>query len=230
MNNVFRFLSICIILLLFLAGRVAFGQNDSTGNTWNKPRFFLQLDRYNSFIANEGADMSGLKAGLEFGKKYRFGIGLYNLRSDIIEYKLLTPEQAAEAPADSVKAQLNMGYVPLCFEYIFYDHNRWQFGVPIHLGFGGTYFTYFDKSGNTKKIKGQNVMLTDVVISGQYKVFRWVGIGAGIGFRKMLVDNPAIQRNFNSPLYNLRIKIFLGEIYRTVFPRGISGKKEQASQ
>ncbi len=230
MNNTFRFLCSCIIILLFLAGNTSFGQIDSSGNTWSKPRFFLQLDRYNSFVANEGADMSGIKAGLEFGKKYRFGIGIYNLKSDIIEYKQLTPQQAAEAPADTVKAQLNMGYVPLCFEYIFYDHNRWQFGIPIHLGFGGTYFSYFDKAGNTKRIKGQNVMLTDVVISGQYKVFRWVGIGAGVGFRKMLVDNPAIQRNFNSPLYNIRLKIFLGEIYRTVFPRGISGKKEAASQ
>lgn len=215
-----------IFWLLVLCSCSLQAQTDSVRSIWSKPRFFLQFDRYNSVVANEGADMSGLKAGLEFGRKYRFGIGLYNLKSDIIEYKKLTPAQAAEAPADTVKAQLNMGYVPLCFEYIFYDKGKWQFGIPIHLGFGETYFEYFDKSGDRKKIKDHNVVLTDVVVSGQYKILKWVGVGAGFGFRKMLVDNPSIQRNFNSPLYNIRLKIFLGEVYRTVFPRGITGKKE----
>lgn len=218
--------SVLLPVFSILAGS-AFAQ-DST--LWKKPKFFLQLDRYNSIVANQGADISGIKAGLEFGKKYRFGIGLYNLKSDIIEYKQLTPEQAAEAPADTVKAQLNMGYVPLCFEYIFYDKGKWQFGIPVHLGFGQTYFEYFNSAGQTRQLKDQNVLLTDVVVSGQYKIFRWIGIGAGLGFRKMLVENPAIQRNFNSPLYNIRLKIFLGEIYRTVFPRGLCGKKESQKQ
>jgi hypothetical protein len=219
-----------LLLMLLSAQSYVASAQDSTESFWRKPKFFLQFDRFNSIVAHEGADMSGLKAGLEFGRKYRFGIGLYNLKSDVIEYKRLTPAQAADAPADTVKAQLNMGYVPLCFEYIFYDKGKWQFGIPVHLGFGQTYFEYFNSKGETKKIKDQNVVLTDVVISGQYKVFRWVGIGAGLGFRKMLVDNPAIERNFNSPLYNIRLKIFLGEIYRTIFPRGLCGKKEPQKQ
>jgi hypothetical protein len=218
-----------IIVFLLLTGWCNTAIADST-DIWKKPRFFLQYDRYNSFVSEKGANISGLKAGLEFGKKFRFGIGIYNLVSDVIEYKKLTPEQAADAPADTVKAQLKMGYVPLCFEYIFYDKNRWQFGLPVHLGFGETYFNYFDKAGKTQRIKGQNVVLTDIVISGQFKVVKWVGLGAGIGVRMMLVDNPDINRDFNSPLYNIRLKIFLGEIYRSVFPHGLCGKKNKAAE
>jgi hypothetical protein len=219
-------LRICLLLLLAtVAGEVC--ADSTTVNIWKKPKLFFQLDKYNSVVSGLGADVDGVKAGLEFGKKFRFGIGIYNLKSDIIEYKKLTPAQAEDAPGDSVKALLNMGYVPLCFEYIFYDKGNWQFGLPLHLGFGNTYFEYFDKAGNREHIRGHSVMLADVVVSGQYKIFRWVGVGAGIGFRKMLIDNPAIERNFNSPLYNLRLKIFLGEIYRTVFPHGLKGKKQR---
>ena len=125
-------------LLLLLLLPIS-GYSDSTDiGFWRKPKFFLQLDKYNSIVGRQGADVSGIKAGLEFGKKYRFGLGYYNLKSDIIEIKHLTPAQAAEAPADTVKARLRMSYIPLCFEYIFYDKGKWQFGIPIHLGFGAT--------------------------------------------------------------------------------------------
>jgi hypothetical protein len=223
-NNHRRFFFSAMIFFLLQSAIVIAGDS-TTVNIWSRPRFFLQFDRYNSFVSKQGADMSGIKAGLEFGKKFRFGIGLYNLKSDIIEYKKLSQKQALDAPADTVKAQLNMGYVPLCFEYIFYDKGKWQFGIPVHLGIGETYFNYFDNNGRTQKIKDQNVMLTDVVISGQYKILKWVGVGAGLGFRKMLVQNPAIEHNFDSALYNLRLKIFLGEVYKSVFPHGLSGHK-----
>ena len=194
-------------------------------NIWRKPKFFLQFDKYNSIVGKRGADVTGIKAGLEFGKKYRIGWGYYDLRSDIIEVIHLPPEQAAEAPADSVKARLKMNYFPLCFEYIFYNKGKWQFGFPVNLGFGKTYFEYYDKNNKIKNFKDQTVMVTDVVVSGQYRILKWVGVGAGFGFRKMLIDNPDVSRNFDSPLYNLRVKLFLGEIFNTVFPHGLRKKK-----
>ena len=190
-------------------------------NIWKKPKLFLQLDPFYSFVENRGANLFGVKAGLEFGRKYRFGLGYYVLKSDIIELKQLTPDQAKEAPNDTVKAQLRMRYVPICFEYIFYNKENWQVSLPIDLGFGRTYFTYFDKKGDTKRLKDHAVILTDVVVMGQYKILKWVAVGAGIGYRKVLLDNPAVDRKFDSPLYTIRFKLFLSEIYKSVFPNGI---------
>jgi hypothetical protein len=53
---------------------------------------------------------------------------------------------------------------------------------------------------------------------GHYKILKWIGIGSGLGFQLMLKDNPAIMENFNTPVYSIKIKIFLGDIYRSVFP------------
>ena len=207
-----------------------FVQADSGNyNIWKKPKLFLQLDPYYSFVENRGANLLGAKAGLEFGKKYRFGLGYYVLKSDIIELKHLTPDQAKEAPNDTVKAQLRMKYVPICFEYIFYNKENWQVSVPVDLGFGRTYFTYFDQKGNTRRLKDHAVILTDVVVMGQYKILKWVAIGAGIGYRKMLLDNPAIDRKFDSPLYTIRVKLFLEEIYKSAFPKGIHFNKQNSN-
>lgn len=204
---------------------LAFG--DSTDvNIWKKPKFFLQLERFNTLVEGKGAKFGGIRAGLEFGRKYRIGLGYYDLNSDIIEYIKLSPEEAVDASADTVKAKLKMGCVPLCFEYIFYSKGKWQFSVPFHLGIGKSYFEYFNKYNETKHLKDHNVILADVIISGQYKIVKWVGIGAGLGYRKVLVVNPSVERNFSSPMYNIGLKIFLGEIYRSVFPHGICGKKD----
>ena len=74
-------------------------------DNWRKPRFFFQLDRYNSFVSTIGANCSGFKTGLEYARKYRFGIGFYNLKSDIIEYKSLNAKDAANADSDFVKSR-----------------------------------------------------------------------------------------------------------------------------
>ena len=199
--------------------------DSSDVSIWRKPKFFLQLDKYNSIVGGRGADVNGIKAGLEFGKKYRVGWGYYELKSDIIEYIHLNPEQAAEADGDTVKALLKMNYYPLCLEYIFYNKDKWQFGFPVNLGLGKTYFEYFDKNNKTRTIKDHNILVADITVAGQYKILKWVGIGAGFGFRKMLINNPSVARNFDSPLYNIRLKLFLGEIYKSVFPHGIHRKK-----
>lgn len=185
---------------------------------WKKPRFFFQLDRFNSFVSNQGANVSGFKTGLEFAHKYRFGLGFYNLKSDIIEYKVLNAEDAQNAPNDTVKAVLNMVTIPFCFEYVFYDNDPWQFSLPINLGFGETYFTYFDNSNKEKRIKDYPILDYEIAVAGQYKILKWFGVGAGVGYRLMLIDNPAKDHNFNSPIYTVKLKLFVGEIFRSIFP------------
>jgi hypothetical protein len=62
------------------------------------------------------------------------------------------------------------------------------------------------------------VLISDIGINAQYKVLKWVGLGAGIGYRFMLVSNPEIDTDFSSMVYSIRIKVFLGEIMKTIFP------------
>jgi hypothetical protein len=47
---------------------------------------------------------------------------------------------------------------------------------------------------------------------------KWFGVGAGVGYRLMLLDNPAKKHSFNSPIYTVKLKLFVGEIIRSVFP------------
>ncbi len=98
--------------------------------------------------------------------------------------------------------------------------------MPLQFGLGGSSYEYYKKDkGLITTNAGVNFLFEPAVL-GHYKITRWFGVALGAGLRVMIAPNPYVSENFTSPIYVLRLKIFLGEIYYMVFPRGILGKKE----
>jgi hypothetical protein len=182
-----------------------------------KPKVFFQLDAYNSFVSDKGANTFGYKAGLEFNNRVKIGIGYYKLTSDIVRKKTLTYDQHIDTVQN---AELDMNFIPVSFEYIFYNKDPWQFSVPINIGLGKSYFWYYrNKSGDRGEVDKKTVALMTVNLDAQYKIVKWVGIGAGLGFRVMLKDNNNINENFNSIIYSLQVRLFVDEIFKSLFPK-----------
>ena len=184
---------------------------------------FFQFDSYYSFIGKEKADVFGFKAGVELNQKWRFGAGYNKIKSDIIEWKLLPVEERADSNVNIVKSQLYLNYYPLLAEYVFYNKDPWQVSLPFTVGYGNSYFSYYDKNNNSRKIFDHSILITELGVTGQVKIFKWIGIGAGVGYRYLLLDNPEIETKVSSPVYSLRVKIFPGAIIKTFFPN-LSGE------
>jgi len=191
-----------------------------------KPKFFLTLDKTGSFVGGRAASTNEIKLGLEFKKTLRLGIGFGELVSDIVADKSIVTELSGK---DSlVKAELSLSYFSLNSEYVFYDSKRWQIAMPVGVGIGSSYFSYFERvKGEYKTNRTDEGGVLIMVATGQatYRILRWVGLSGGVGYRFALISNSKVQESFNSPVYVLKVRIFLGEIYKTVFPRGISGKR-----
>ena len=64
------------------------------------------------------------------------------------------------------------------------------------------------------EFKKIGVAVLGVGLNAQYKITRFFGLGAGIGYRQMLSENDKIREALNSPLYVLKIKVFIGEFFR----------------
>ena len=192
----------------------------------NKPKFFLTLDKTSSFVSGKGAVTNELRMGLEFKKKLRLGIGYAALISDVVEEKTITTEVTHR---DSIlNASLSLAYFSMSSEYIFYDSKRWQITMPVGIGIGSSYFSYYEKINGdykTKKTDQGTVVLLGATGLVTYRVLRWVGLSAGVGYRIALIKNSKVKESFTSPVYTIKIRLFLGEIYKSVFPKGISGKR-----
>lgn len=189
----------------------------------NKPSFFLTVDRTNSLVSGRSAVTTELRAGLDFKRKVRLGIGIAGLVSDVVAPKNVITESNTDT---TLNALLSMTYLTLSAEYTLYESKRWQITMPVMTGIGTAYWTYYEKVGNitkTKKLDEGGVLLTGPSVIFTYRIFRWIGVSGGLGYRQLIINNSKINESFNSPVSTFRIRIFMGEIYKSVFPRGIFG-------
>lgn len=191
-----------------------------TAETHHPVSPFFQFDSYYSFIGYRSADVWGFKAGVSWNKKWRFGIGYNKIKADIVEKKLLPESEWSNSDATDhfEKAQLYLRYYPLAAEYVLYSDDPWQITLPLSIGYGKSYFQYYDKNEKPRSIFKHGVLIHDIGINVNYKIIKWVGVGAGIGYRLMLINNPEIATKFNSPIFSFRIKIYVGEILKSAFP------------
>ena len=199
-----------LMILLLLLSTTLMGQ------TRKNLQPFVVFDSYFSFIGKKSADVWGFKAGIEWNEKWRFGIGYNKLSSDIVEYKALPESELPYAKNDTAKSQLFLRYFPTMAEYIVQRKDPWQITIPLQLGYGTSYFQYFDKDNRNRRIFEHGVLVFQPGVNAQYKVLKWVGVGAGLGYRFLLVNNPEIETTMNSPVFSIGLKIFIGEIVKSV--------------
>lgn len=86
------------------------------------------------------------------------------------------------------------------------------------MGIGNSNFQYYDKAGQ-HTIDLRTVILWEPAVELDYNFNRFFGLYTQVGYRCMLVNNPAINYNFNSPTYSYGVLIYPLELYAAIFPR-----------
>ena len=184
----------------------------------NKPKIIFRFDSRNSFIDDSKAKIFGWKIGVEFNNLIRIGGGYNRLveRHDPSLDKVLYKENGVDT---FTIAELQFNYISYFIEYVFFDTRHWEFSVPLQIGIGGSRYEYRGENGQLQEHNAKGVILFEPAVSMQFKITKWLGFGAGAGYRLMLLNNKAIEKKFNSPIYIFKFKIFLGD-----FMRSFSGK------
>lgn len=177
------------------------------------PKFIFKFDTRNSFIANQSARIFGWKVGAEFGNTLRIGGGFYVLVKHSPALDKIIYNDANEV-IDT--ATLKFYYIAYFVDYIFYKRKKWEFSIPLQIGIGSSRYKYTDQNNSLIQLARKTVLLYEPAITGHYKITKWFGVGMGAGYRIMLINNKALDKKFNSAIYILKIKIFLGDIYRAI--------------
>ncbi|MFN7013285.1 MAG: hypothetical protein ACK4ON_03335 [Bacteroidia bacterium] len=179
-----------------------------------KPKFSARFDSINSFVESQNARIFGIKIGWEYNDAIKLGIGYNRLDSKIAKprYEI----NKVTSVFDTLESVLKFEYLSPFFEYVFFKTKRWEHAIPVQIGIGNSRYEYVDKTGIVHYENYRPVVLYEPAMTTQFKIFQWIGLGAGVGYRLILVGNRQINENLNSPIYVLRIKVFLGDLYRGV--------------
>lgn len=191
-----------------------------------KASFIFKLDTRNSFISNRRGEIFGIKLGVEFDKKLRVGGGVHWLTSPLTSDRIVTSSTGAPL---TIPAYLQLRYLAYYVEYVYFKTKRWELSIPFQFGVGDTRYKY-DHGGRPHIDSKKIIAIYEPGVSTQFKIFRWLGVGADIGLRVMVINNKAIKENFNSPTYAFKLLIWYDELYKMAFPKTKLAKRLGASE
>jgi len=172
-------------------------------------RFTFQLDIRNSIINRRFVTLPGLKLGIEWRGRLRTGLGVYLLSNGIPSRQPIP----SELPA-ATSAELRLRYVAGFGEYVVLGNPRWEIAGQLQIGVGKTYAHYSLPDGNTVLSPKRVIWLVEPSMAAQMRVYRWLALGTGVGWRQPVFVNSLTQREINGPVFYGRVKISLGDLYK----------------
>jgi len=204
-----------LLTLLFPAIGLAPGETTAQVNPVDSIRealrvggsFAIGLDGRNSFIAGTPARVLGFRVGMDCGT-VRLYTGLYSLGKPV-------PGQGYTLPGDTVSSQLNFSYWGQTVDWRLYKDERWELALPVQTGIGVAYRERF-RNGISEQRKRPFFMPFEMQFTAIYKLTRYIGLSAGLGFRVSTLRGSS----FNGAVYTYGISLFGGTLYRDLKKKG----------
>ena len=174
-------------------------------------RFVAQYDSRYSIINRHFTTINGLKLGIEFKNRFRTGAAIYFLSTGV-PTRRAKPENAAE----DADAELRFRYLAVYAGYALLGTKRWELSANLQLGTGSAYVRYQNAAGDLDKTPRDFLGVVEPAMAAQLRVFRWAGVGTGLGWRQPVFVPAAIQKELNGPVFYLRGNVFLGELMKVM--------------
>lgn len=170
-----------------------------------EPRLIARLNTHNAFVTGRPIRTYGAKLGLSYGERVTVGLG----------YNWMRHGESVIRQTNGIDElrELRMAYVSFFFEYSFLYRKNWQIIIPVSCGVGRNRELLSETPSRTS-VNSRAIVLYEPAMIAEYHFLRYFGIGAGVGFRLMIVSNREIPEQFTAPTWQLRFRVKLGQIRR----------------
>ncbi len=177
-----------------------------------KPKFFLNLSSFNTFIDGDFASFDGIETGITFNKKVRFGVGYFALANNGVVTTISVQEGTNTFETNG---QLELYYFNLTAEYFFYHEFPWQFSVvPFNVAVGSGHYEYVSHASG-KRVNGPSelIVVYQPEVTAQYNVLTWFGFGVSTGYRFTLYRSKEQTKALPGFNFSLDFRLSLDELY-----------------
>lgn len=206
--KLFQFTLIFFLSLCSFVSRAQSFEDKITNALEKKGKFFVRFDTKNSFIGYSKVKLFGINIGLDHDKTFKYGIG-FHLLSDSIVREIENSEN------ERILANLRFNYISIFGEYTFYKTKHWEASMPLQLGFG--YTGFIENRENEYFFYNKKYTIHyEATLVGHYRFLRYFALGGGVGYRIMFLNNKQKDLHLTNPIYTIKFKVFLGDIYRDI--------------
>ncbi|MEX2597859.1 MAG: hypothetical protein WEC59_13120 [Salibacteraceae bacterium] len=219
-----------VFLLIMVSTRFVSAQDSiDTISIPQKPKVSLlsnavfQFDNRSERYYNMRGRMNGLKLGVEFYKRFRVGLGIYANN----DFYRIEPAQGS----DSLFRTARFSYVTAFTEMVVFRNYYWDVSLIGSYGSGNIAANTFDNLSAIPSFVRldtfADVHVFDLGFTAYFKMFPWLGIGAGAGSRSLRnLNDQNLFDAFNNPYFEFKLKVYLGYAYRSIFkPESILEEK-----
>ncbi len=211
-------------LFSLLAANAQFGQNDSVmllnGPCELQPyqntlKTDFGLDARRTLFQKNWIAVGGLRLGVQYRRIHRIGFGFYflNPRIFVTEFDFPITEDVVE---------YDFGYTSIYYERVLYFDRKWEFGAGLHLGNGRVNVFYNPERLNNRVLHDVIPFnMTELAMSGEYKILYWVSIGAGAGYRRVWGAPKSLRNSFSSPIFVVSLQLKFFKLARSFFDESV---------
>lgn len=186
-------------------------------------KFLFSFDSRNSHMSGEWAKIFGVRFGMEFAQRYRWGLGVYSLREPL----QLTERTVLDKKITPVMQEF--AYTAWFTEYLFHHDYRWTAGVMMSYGNGRAKIGLYDRDMNLDSVIAVNkIPIFALNVNGYYHVTPWLAPGVGLGYRWVRGDDDRLRQGFEAPFYVFKVKFMLGRLFKTIFKPEIIREEKKA--
>jgi hypothetical protein len=208
-----KLLLLLLVLLLspeavtHAAGTTAVADSTFVRQRHRRPVF--QFDQRFSLLNGKVVGINGLKGGVEWNGRLRAGLGLYLLSGGVPTDAPLPPDLPP-----GTRDELRFRYVVGYGEYVLIGNPRWELSAPLQIGIGNFYSRYQFPNGGVRRSSKDLIYILEPSVAGHYRIFQWLGLGAGAGYRQMMFIDDKLEDELSGVIFYGRVKLFMGDLYK----------------
>ncbi len=212
-------------LLLCLSAKAQFGQDDDVMLVnglrklepyQNRLKGDFSLDARRTLFQSKWIAVSGIKAGLQYRRIHRLGVGIYFLNTRAFDSDF-------DLDLDVDQVEYRFDYSTLYYERALYFDRKWETGATLHLGGGAITIFYQDPANPNERLMLDPVQFSTIELSayGEYSILYWLGVGAGGGYRSVFGINSDLQKEFSSPIFVVNVQLKIVKLVKSFFNESV---------
>lgn len=179
-----------------------------------KPTLIAKFDGKNTFVSGRGVPIKGFELGITYKNKISYMAGIYFLGKPFYSKSTLYQGTIREITYDT---RIRIFYGSLIAEYSILKNHKWTINMPFQIGIGSARKIFYENKAFIMS-KQSTIFPVELSFTGNYRIWKFVGLSGGLGYRRAFGANNIKDEDFNGIIYNLGIKIWLDSLCYWIAP------------